>query len=144
MSVVDTTAARREAQATNQVGRRALAVVSGPLAAAALWAVEVPLMGAHLGIRFPHGPVQVVGAAPIVAASLVAALAGWALLAFLESRTGQARRTWTALALGLLVVSLALPLAAATSAIGAVALVGLHFAVGGAVIPQLSATARRS
>ena len=64
MSVVGTTAAHREPQATNQVGRRALAVVSAPLAAIALWALEVPLLGAHLGIRFPHGPVQVVSAAP--------------------------------------------------------------------------------
>lgn len=143
MSVVDT-AALRQPRAANQVGRRALAVVSGPVVAAALWAVEVPLLGAHLGVHFPHGPTQVVGAAPIVAASLVAALAGWALLAFIESRTGQARRTWTALALAVLVVSLALPIAAATNALGAVALVGLHIAVGGAVIPQLSATARRS
>jgi predicted permease len=79
-----------------------------------------------------------------VGAALVAGLLGWLLLAVLDRRAARARTAWTAAALLVLAVSLALPLAAATTTSAAVGLVVLHLAVGAVVIPGLASTARRA
>ena len=75
-------------------------------------------------------------------AALVAGLLGWLLLAGLDRRAARARTAWTAVALLVLAVSLALPLAAATTTSAAVGLVVLHLVVGAVVIPGLASTAR--
>jgi hypothetical protein len=139
MSVFNPTATVRSSD-TRTTTRRIVAVVSAPVAAGALWAVEVPLLGARLGVRFPHGGAQVIAGGPVVGASLVAALAGWALVALIATRSGHGRRLWTTVAVAVLAVSLILPLASAITAVAAICLIGLHLAVGAAVIPQMRAT----
>jgi hypothetical protein len=136
---------------------RALCAVGGALAAAIAWAVEVPLLGIHLTVRFGNGRfgprhfgpgpfgaghVQTISVGQIVGISLAAALLGWLLLTILERRTCRARLIWTSSALVALAVSLTLPLAAATTTAAAVGLVVMHLTVGAAVIPAMARTAR--
>jgi hypothetical protein len=120
---------------------RALCVAAGALAAALVWTVEVPLLGVHLNYRFGTGSVQTIGVGQIIGVTLAAALIGWLTLAMLERRTSHARRTWTIIALAVLVASFGLPLAATTTA-AVVALIVLHLTVGAVVIPALARTAR--
>jgi hypothetical protein len=126
------------------LARRALAVISAPAAAGALWAVEVPLVGTRLAVQIGPSSTQVIGIGPVLGAGVVAGLAGWAALEILERRVAHPRRTWTALALLVLAASLALPLLTARGTAAAVALAGLHLAVGAAVISQLRAGAAAS
>ena len=129
---------------TAEQGRpRALAVIAGALAAAATWAVEVPALGIHLNVRFgPHGHAQTIAVGQVLGVTVAAALLGWLLLALLERRTLRARRIWTTVALLALVVSLALPLTAATTTAAVAGLIVMHLAVGAAVIPAMARTAR--
>jgi hypothetical protein len=141
---------------------RALCIAGGAAAAAIAWAVEVPLLGIRLTVRFGAMAPQTVVAGQVVGAALVAGLLGWLLLAALDRRAAHARTAhvstghistghistghistvWTAAALLVLAVSLALPLAAATTTSAAVGLVVLHLVVGAVVIPGLAGTAR--
>lgn len=136
---------------------RALYAAGGAAAAAIAWAVEVPLLGVRLTIRFGAMRPETVVAGQIVGAAVVAALLGWLLLAALERRTPVSRtpysRTpysqtpgpraaWTGIALVVLIASLALPLTAATTTSAAAGLIILHLAVGAAVIPGMASTAR--
>ena len=121
---------------------RALCAAGGAAAAAIAWAVEVPLLGIRLTVRFGAMAPQTVVAGQVVGAALVAGLLGWLLLAGLDRRAARARTAWTAVALLVLAVSLALPLAAATTTSAAVGLVVLHLVVGAVVIPGLASTAR--
>ena len=123
---------------------RALFAAGGAAAAAVAWAVEVPLLGIRLTVRFGAMAPQTVVAGQVVGAALVAGLLGWLLLAALDQRAARARTVWTAVALLVLAVSLALPLAAATTTSAAAGLVVLHLVVGAVVIPGLASTARRA
>jgi len=123
---------------------RALPVAGGAAAALAAWAVEVPLLGIRLSIRFGAMHPQVVGAGQIAGAALAAGLLGWLLLAVLDRRTPRARAAWTATALVVLALSLALPLAAATTVAATAGLAAVHLAVGAVAIPGLARTARDS
>ena len=125
---------------------RALAVAGGAAAAAIAWAIEVPLLGIRLSVRFGGMPPQTVVAGQVIGAALVAGLLGWLLLALLgrlaqhrgATRTGA---TWSGAALLVLAVSLALPLTAATTTSAAIALTVLHLTVAAAVIPAMARTA---
>ncbi len=86
---------------------------------------------------------QTVVAGQVVGTALVAGLLGWLLLAGLDRRTPRSREAWTRAALLVLAVSLALPLAAATTTSAAIGLIALHLAVGAVVIPGMARTARR-
>ena len=123
---------------------RALCTAGGAAAAAIAWAVEVPLLGIRLTVRFGAMAPQTVVAGQVVGAAVVAGLLGWLLLAALDRRAARVRTTWTAAALLVLAVSLAVPLAAATTTSAAVGLVVLHLVVGAVVIPGLASTARRA
>ena len=116
---------------------RALAVVGAAFVALAVWAAAVPLLGADLLVRPPGGSPQPVGPGSIVGASLIASALGWALLALLERRTVRARTIWTGLALVVVLLSLAGPLTAGTTAAGKVVLALMHLAVAALVIPAL-------
>ncbi len=139
-------------QSSTSARARALCVVGGALAAVAAWAVEVPLLGIHLTVRFGNGHlgpgpfaaihVQTISVGQIIGGSLAAALLGWLLLTLLERRTSRAPLIWTSSALVALAVSLSLPLAAATTTAAAVGLVVMHLIVGAAVIPAMACTAR--
>ena len=84
---------------------RLLAVVGSALAAVAVWAVAE--FGLGINVREPAGDV---GAANVVFASVVASLAGWALLALLERVTARAARWWPAIATTVALLSLVAPL----------------------------------
>ena len=120
-----------------------MSVAGGAAAAAVAWSVEVPLLGVRLTVKFGAMHPQTIVAGQVIGAALVAGLLGWLLLALLERTTPRARMAWTGAALLVLVVSLALPLAAATTTAATVGLVVLHLVVAAAVIPALAATARR-
>jgi predicted permease len=125
-----------------QVRARALCAAGGALAAALAWTVEVPLLGIHLNFRFGTGHIQTIAAGQVIGVTVAAALLGWLLLAILERRTPRARALWTTIALAALAASLALPLAAATTASATAALIVMHLVVGATVIPALARTAR--
>ena len=121
---------------------RALCAVGGAAAAAIAWAIEVPLMGIRLSIRFGGAHPQTVAAAQVIGVALAAGLIGWLLLAVLDRRASSPRATWTGIALLVLAASLALPLAAATTTSAAIGLIVLHLVVGAAVIPGMASTVR--
>ncbi|WP_432876254.1 DUF6069 family protein [Kribbella sp. CA-245084] len=127
-------------------GRSRLVVVAVAAAAAlADWAILAPLAGLALTAR--QGGIQHIGAAAVLAATVVVAFAGWGLLAILERRSPRARDTWTVIATIVCVLSLGSPL---TNGIGLGAKLGLaslHLIVGAIVIlglrrTSLSATER--
>jgi Family of unknown function (DUF6069) len=119
---------------------RLLAVVGAAAAALAVWAVADPLAGIDLTVR-TGGGTQEIGSGAVVLVSLVAGLAGWALLDLLERFTAHAREIWIATALVALVLSLLGPLGAAVTAAATVALAGMHLAVSAILIPLLARTA---
>jgi uncharacterized protein DUF6069 len=122
---------------------RALTVLAAALAGAVVWSLASPLAGVTLAARSgPGGAVQQVGLTSVVLASLLAGLAGWALLAVLERFTRRVRAVWTSSALAVLAVSLGGPLSA-TSAAATAALFCLHIAVGAVLFAGLWRTARR-
>ena len=133
--------------------QRLLAVLGAVMAALAIWVIAVPVAGADLTVR-QSGTTQPVGLAAVIGASLLAGLAGWALLALLERRAPRradrapaadqgnwARRRWTAIALGALVLSLAGPLPGGVGTATTVTLAGMHLAVGAVLILGLRRTA---
>ena len=133
-----TTMTATSAPAITRAGRRrALCVMGAVAAAVAVWAVAVLGLGVHLTIRFGDGAPQSVAVGLVVGASLVGGLLGWGLLTLLERRTAAARAIWTATALVVLVISLSLPLIAATTFSAKVTLALMHVAVGSVLIAGL-------
>jgi len=133
-----TTTINYAAPSTGHVGRiRVMGVAGAVLAALAVWAIAVPLLGTDLLIRFGSGAAQGVGLGYVVGASLVASLAGWGLLALMERRTARALTIWTGVAVVVLVVSLTLPLTAGTTTSARAALALMHVAVAAVLIPTL-------
>ena len=124
---------------------RALAVVAAVLAALAVWLVADPLLGVELAAPTKPGSeeLQPITPALVAGTSLVAALAGWALLALLERFTARPRTIWTAIALLVGLLSLTGPLSTIPSSTLAngVSLALMHLAVAAVLIPGLAATA---
>jgi predicted permease len=115
-------------------------VASAAVANAALWVIEVPLLGLHLDIRFGSGAAQTIALGFVIGATLSASLVGWALLAVLERRTASARTIWTAVAAVALIASLSLPLYAGIAGSTKVGLAAMHLAAAAILIPTLRAT----
>jgi hypothetical protein len=133
--IVATTVRRQPAPArTHPTVTRALAVGGAVVAALAVWAVSVPLLGVDLLIRFGSGPAQTVGVAYVIGASLLGSLAGWGLLALLERRSARPAQLWTRIAAIGTLISLSLPLIIATTAAARTSLALMHVAVGGVLI----------
>src|SRR5258708_30552925 len=84
---------------------RILGVAGATLAAVAVWAIEVPLLGIRLETQFGNAAPQGVGIAAVVVSSLAGSLAGWGLLAILERRFTRARPIWTRIPITVLPVS---------------------------------------
>ena len=116
---------------------RILAVAGATLAAAVVWAIEVPLLGIHLQTQFGNTAPQDVGLGLVVVSALVGSLAAWGLLAFLERRYARARTTWTWIALAFLLVSFSAPFSAGTTTTTRFALATMHLAVAAVLIPTL-------
>src|SRR5712691_3696485 len=73
--------------ASAQVRRnRILGVAGATLAAAAIWVIEVPLLGIRLQTQFGNTAPQSVGVDLVVLSALAGSLAGWGLLAIVERR----------------------------------------------------------
>lgn len=123
---------------------RALAVLAGVVAAFLVWLVTAQLIGVNLRVRMGSGSgasKQGVGVAAVLIASLIAGLAAWALLGFLErSRPDRARKTWTVVVLVLLVLSLAGPLGAGVGAGAKLSLACMHLVTAAVLIPALART----
>ena len=113
-------------------------VAATALSAAASWAVVTQVAGVHLGVRFPHSSATTVALGTIVAAAAGATLLGWGLLAVLETMTSHARRVWATVAVAVFLVSLALPIAFATTTAAAAGLAAIHLAVASVAITGLS------
>lgn len=139
MSTITVSAGTRPAASRRA---RALAVAATVAVTLAGWAVADPLAGVRLAVR-SGDTTRVVGPASVAVVSLVVGLAAWGLLALLERMTRRARGVWTGTALAVLVLSLAGPLGAATTA-ATVSLVCLHLAAGAVLIPSLARTAGRA
>src|ERR1035438_931764 len=124
---------------------RHAAVAATAATAAASWAVVTQVAGVHLGVQFPGSNPTTVALGPTIGAAATSTLLGWATLALLETTTSRPRRTWIAVAVAALVVSLSLPVAFATTASAALGLAAIHVAVGAVAITGLArtATARR-
>ncbi|MEA2373259.1 MAG: hypothetical protein QOH12_3653 [Solirubrobacteraceae bacterium] len=121
---------------------RALAVIGATAAALVAWAIASPL--ATLTVHAGSGPGTThVGAASVAPAAVLAGLLGWGLLAALERTISSARTTWTVIAFVVLAISFAGPLSAGVGAATVVALVCIHLAAAGVLIPALSRTAGR-
>ncbi|TDD19183.1 DUF6069 family protein [Nonomuraea diastatica] len=121
----------------NTSARRPLTVIGASAAALACWVLAVPVAGIALTVR-TGGGTQQVGPAAVVVASLLAGLAGWALLAALERFASRAGRFWTIVALVVLALSLLGPLGSAADATARLVLVLLHLIVGAVLIPGLA------
>lgn len=121
-------------------------VAGATVAAVAQWAAAGPIAGASLDVRL-NGVVQHVGLGAVVAASLLAGLAAWGLLALLERRSqragrGRPRRTWTITVVAVLVLSLAGPLSSAIGTTSTLSLIGLHLVVAVVLLAGLGRSAR--
>ncbi|MGW0807926.1 DUF6069 family protein [Nonomuraea sp. NPDC002799] len=120
----------------SSIKRRLLTVFGAPVAALAGWAAAVPLAGITLTAEMSGAP-QTVGPVMVVVASLLAGLAGWALLAVLERVASRPGRLWTIIALIVLTLSLFGPLGAGAGAAATLVLIGLHLIVGAVLVPGL-------
>lgn len=131
------------APSRHQIRSRAFAVTAAVLAALAVWAGAVPLLGVQLLVRTMPGSsnTQTIGAGFVLAVSLLASLLGWSLLAALERLTQRAATIWTVAASVVLLLSLAGPLTAAVTTGGKLTLVLLHLGVAAVLIPLLRRTA---
>jgi len=114
-------------------------VVDLAAATFAVWVVAVPLAGIELEVQRSAGAaVQEIGPASVAATSLLAGLAGWALLAVLERLTQRARTNWTAAALVALIISLAGPLSEGRGTAATAALLSMHVVEAAVLIPMLT------
>jgi hypothetical protein len=131
-------AIERVGSASGHVGRnRIFGVAGATLAAVAVWAIEVPLLGIRLQTQFGNSAPQGVGIEAVVVSSLAGSLAGWGLLAILERRSARARAIWTGIAVAVLLASFSLPLSAGTTTATKVGLAMMHLAVAAVLIPTL-------
>ncbi|SEC04174.1 hypothetical protein SAMN04489844_1561 [Nocardioides exalbidus] len=135
---------RGDARSSSTVVRRGLTVVAAPVAAVAAWAVLTAVPGADLVVDPGAASAQTVGAVPVVVISVVAALAGWGVLALLERyAASRATRVWRAGAAVVLLVSLVPLLAPGTTDTGTrVSLAALHALVTGVVVLGMTRPAR--
>lgn len=118
-------------------GQRLVATGLAVLAPVLVWVVADPMLGHRL--RMADGEQTLdIGAMPVALAALLAALAGWGLLAVLERFwRRRARAVWTGVAVAVLALSF-LPLTGDGMDGGTrAALALMHLAVAAALIPGL-------
>ena len=116
-------------------------IAEGTAVALVVWAVGW-LAGVPYTVR-QNGHDQTIGATSVTVATVLAGLAGWAVLAILNRFVAQPRRVWTFVAAGVLVLSLLGPLGSAVGTSTTVTLVLLHLCVGGLLIGELGRQSSR-
>lgn len=121
---------------------RALAVLAATAATLAVWVAAVPVAGMDLVAR-NGGTEQSVTAVAVAVSTLLAGLAGWALLALLERFTARARAVWTGVAGVALLLSLLGPVSQGAGTAAILTLVALHLVAAAVLVPLLRRTARR-
>ena len=109
-------------------GRRGQVAVLSSVSSALLVRALARAADVDLTVR-AGGGVRTVGWASVLVASLVAALAGLALLAVLEARLARGRQVWTGVATGVFLASVLAGPAAATGVAAGIALGAMHAAV---------------
>ncbi|TQS45614.1 DUF6069 family protein [Cryptosporangium phraense] len=114
---------------------RSAAVGAAALSALVLFAAS----GAHPMVG---EPAQAVDAGAVLVTSVLAGLAGWAVLAILERTTKRAFRNWTVVSIAVFALSLLGPLGSAADTHSTWVLVALHFVVFGVLYAGLARTAR--
>lgn len=138
---------QREAATTARRKARASAVAAAVAGAFALWAVVEFAFGVDVRAPAMGGSRETsdVGPAQIVAASGLASLGAWVLLATLERLTSRGRAVWTGIATLALVASLGAPLSGTGVTAGnRIVLLLMHLVVGGVLIPLLYRTSTSS
>lgn len=122
---------------------RPLAVAAATAAALTMWAIASQVAG--LDVRLSAGALpEHVTAVTVAVVTVLAGLAGWAVLALLEQVVPlRARRTWTVLAAAVMAVSLTGPLDAGTTTATKIALMCMHLAAAGVLIPALARSSAR-
>ncbi|MFE2615152.1 DUF6069 family protein [Micromonospora chalcea] len=117
---------------------RLLTVLAATVATLLGWVIAVPLAGVELTARTGSDVQRVTPVAVAVAVStLLAGLAGWALLALLERLTARARPVWTVVATLVLLVSLLGPLGGGVGRPATLTLVAFHLVAGTVLITGL-------
>ena len=116
---------------------RIYAVVGAVLAAVVIWVVAVPVLGVNLQATTGPGSTELatVPIGAVIAASLLAPLAGLLLLVLLERFTNRARLIWSVIAGLVLLLSYGAPVfGTGIPASSRITLALMHTAVGGIVI----------
>ncbi|MFE9689437.1 DUF6069 family protein [Micromonospora sp. NPDC005806] len=139
-----TTAAGSPVAAARPARRRgrALAVLATTAATLLVWVAAVPLAGVDL-VANTGGTEQTVTPVAVAVSTLLAALAGWGLLALLERFTARARGIWTGVAVVVLPVSLLGPLGGGVGTAATVTLVAMHLVAAAVLVQTLFRTAGR-
>src|SRR5258707_6113024 len=114
---------------------RIVGVAGATLAAAAVWVIEVPVLGIRLQTQFGNTAPQSVGIDLVVLSAFAGSLAGWGLLAVLERRFTRARNIWAGIAIAVLLVSFSAPISAGTTTTTKFALAMMHVAVAAGSLP---------
>lgn len=138
-----TRASTQHQDTSDRRGSRVKATAGAVAAALAVWAVARFILGIDIASpEFgPDRPSKAIGAVHVAGTALVASAAGWGLLAVLERFTARAPTIWTVIATGVLVFSLGGPFGGqGITTANQVALLAMHLAVGGVLIPKLRAT----
>jgi len=107
------------------------AAVAATIGVAALsWVLVTRAAGVSLAVKFPHSAPSTVALGAVIGAAATTTMAGWVLLAALERTISRPLVTWRWLAAGVVLASLALPVAFAATFAAAAGLIAIHVAVG--------------
>jgi hypothetical protein len=122
---------------------RLIAVAGAVLAVLVVWALAKLTVSDLRQPGFGGAEPQQLNAGIVIVAALIGSLLGWSVMALLEHLTSRARRFWAAIAPLALLISLAGPLSGhGVSGGNRLALVLMHLAVAGIVIPVLYRSSR--
>jgi hypothetical protein len=142
---MSTTAVKTQSPATpagSRTANRSLTVAAGAAAAAVVWVVASKAAKVPLDVK-NGSKTQHVGIATVITVSLLAGLLAWGLATLLERRAKSPRRTWTVVALVVLLVSLTGPLSSGTTEATKVSLACEHLAVAAVLILGMARTVAR-
>jgi hypothetical protein len=121
----------------DRVRSRVLAIGAAAAATFTVWTVAAGVCGVDLVVDTGSGHTVVTPSA-VVLSTVVAGLAGWALLALVERLARRPAAVWSGIAGAVLLISLLGPLGSAVGAGATAALIAMHLVAGAALIPIMS------